>query len=206
MNTAAPVSRRQQDAAKSAVNSALKARLSAVAADDPRSVAHVGALLAFTPSVVRGGGSMVFNFPHAATGQWALSAVGEAHAKLIRIGTDSARVFVFNAPNVLSRFGFRDGNWKFGRSVSDAVEISLGALHAGGSMNKHGLKVPCPTSGLLLILMAVLARLDVVATPTEEPVGVSVGPRVVPGLLNRLGMDDVADQYAQLVWPNGARS
>lgn len=191
--------RREQDVAKVALNEAMRARLRAWALTDPPAVSHVGALLAFTPSVARGRGSMVFSFSHAATGEWAVGALGDAHVKLVNVGNDSARVFVFNAPTVLSRFGFREGNWSFGRTANDAVAISLGALHAGGSLNSHGLKISCPTSGLVLTLMAVLARLDIVVMPTAGSVGVSVPPREVPGVLNRLGLDDIADQYVQLV-------
>ncbi|MGB8402625.1 MAG: hypothetical protein WCE30_00965, partial [Mycobacterium sp.] len=199
---------RARQANKSPMNVALRARLCAVDPVDQSAVAHVGALLAFTPSVVRNGGLMVFSFNSAATGEWAVRGLGDAHARLINNEDGSARVFVFNAPSVLSRFGFRDGNWQFGRSTSDAAAICLGALHAGGSVNKHGLKITCPTSALLLTLMAVLARLGSTATPMAATVGVSLVPREFLALLNRLGLDDIADQYAQMVGPKmlGVRS
>lgn len=205
MSAAAPLRGKHQVAARVALNRALKTRLRSWAPANPSAVSHVGALLAFTPAVVRDGGAMFFDFTDAATGRWAVGALGDTRTKLIDTSDGAARMFVFDAPNTLSRFGFRDENWQLGHTASDAKGIAIGAVHAGGSLSKHGLKITCPTSALLLTLLAVLARLDVVAAPTTDPLGVSVGPRVVPAVLNRLGLDDIADQYAQLVWPNGAR-
>lgn len=196
----------QQIGGMSALNVAMKSQLCDVEATGPALVSHVGALLAFTPAVTRHGGAMVFSFSHGATAAWAVAAMADPHCKLMGSMAGRARLVVFDARNRLVRFGFRHDVWRFGSGADASLAACVGAVHAGGVLSKHGLKVGCPNAGLMLTLTAIMARLDIAAAPAADglPLRVCVGARMVPGVLERLGLADVGAAYARARAPRNA--
>jgi hypothetical protein len=161
-------------------------------------IAHIAALLAWTPRVQRFGNRMLIRFEHAPTAYWLAEALACRDAELLEVGADGGVVAVDNPQIVLGRYGYRGGRWMFGPGCNAALGIARGAVQAGGSFGRSGLRIQCPSAAAMLTLTAVLARLGIRAKPTEGEPRAVIGAGGVPGALVRLGIPDVAGQYRRL--------
>uniref|UniRef100_A0A5Q5BST3 Uncharacterized protein n=2 Tax=unclassified Mycobacterium TaxID=2642494 RepID=A0A5Q5BST3_MYCSS len=176
------------------------ARLHLCAVDEEPAVrtCHVAAVLAFTPGVRHAGDRMQVQFDHGPTAMWVYQELAHKDVALVNVGHDGGTVEVRNPQIVLGRHGFRGGRWMFGHGMPAALGISRGALHAAGSFARTGLKVACPSTPMLLKLIAVMSRLGIEAKPTEFSPRAAIAPAEVPAALERLGVADVAAQYRLL--------
>jgi hypothetical protein len=170
-----------------------------VSKDDPEvHTRHIAALLAFTPTVVRSGNRMRITFADGPTAMWVPEVLMHSDVELVEVGRDGGVVEVTNPQTVLGPYGYRGGRWVFGQGMSAALGISRGAVHAAGTFNKHGLKVACPSTPMMLTLTAVMTRLGITAKPTEGEPRAAISAGDVPVALDRLGIAGIADEYQRL--------
>jgi hypothetical protein len=161
-------------------------------------VRHVGALLAFTPTVRRIGTRMRIRFDHGPTALWLTETLANKDVELLDVGRSGGTVAVTNPQIMLGRYGFREGRWVFGHGMAAALGISRGAVHAAGVFNGHGLKVACPSAPMMLTLTAVMSRIGIAAKPTEGDPRTAIAPADVAAALEQLGIADVAAEYRRL--------
>lgn len=195
----APVRRRPRPVGFSTVASAARLHLCKASRDDDAvRTRHIAALLAFTPTVERTANQMRITFEDGPTAMWAYGVLPKGDVELAEVGKDGGVIVVTNPQMVLGPYGFRDGRWVFGQGMGAALGISRGAVHAAGTFNKHGLKVACPNTPMMLTLTAVMTRLGIPAKPTEGEPRAAISAGDVPAALDRLGIAEVADAYQQL--------
>ncbi|MFL0176464.1 hypothetical protein [Mycobacterium sp. SMC-13] len=195
----APVRRRPRQTGFSGVASAARLHLCKASRDDEAvRNRHIAALLAFTPTVERTANQMRITFEDGSTAMWAYGVLPKGDVELAEVGKDGGVIVVTNPQMVLGPYGFRDGRWVFGQGMGAALGISRGAVHAAGTFNKHGLKVACPNTPMMLTLTAVMTRLGITAKPTEGEPRAAISAGDVPAALDRLGIAEVADAYQQL--------
>lgn len=195
---AAPRRRQPRQAGFAAVISAARLHLCAVAEGSEVRTRHIAALLAFTPAAQRSGNRIRFTFEHSTTALWVSELLGHKDVALVEVGGDGGVIEVSNPQIILGRYGFRDGRWVFGQGMNAALGISRGAVHAAGTFNRHGLKVACPSTPMMLILTVVMTRLGINATPTEGEPRAAISAGDVPAALVRLGIAGIADAYQGL--------
>lgn len=187
----------------SPVTAAARLHLCAVAEEPAVRMHHVAAVLAFTPGVRHVGDRMEIQFEHGPTAMWVYQELAHKDVALVEVGAEGGTVEVSNPQIVLGRYGFRHGSWVFGHGAPAALGISRGALHAAGAFSRTGLKVACPSTPMLLKLIAVMSRLGIEARPTDFSPRAAIAAAEVPAALERLGIAEVAVQYRRLREPNG---
>ena len=201
-----PVRRRQpRPSSLASITTSARLHLCTVSEDPHVRARHVGALLAFTPTVRRVGTRMRIRFEHGPTALWLSEALANKDVELLDVGGSGGTVEVTNPQIALGRYGFREGRWVFGQGVAAALGISRGAVHAAGVFNGHGLKVACPSAPMMLTLTAVMSRLGIAAKPTEGDPRTAIAPADVAAALEQLGIADVAVEYrrrreAHVIW------
>lgn len=178
------------------IGSVLRRQLCAIPENRAMRVGHVAALVAFTPTVMRTDTRIRIQLDDWPTASWLTRALAHRDVELL---ADNGGGCVVEHPQILlSRYGFREGHWRFEQGADAAVGICRGALHAGAIFNRQGMKISCPTTALMLTLIAVMARLGITAKPGEREPRVAISPGEVPFALQRLGILDTGDLYTHL--------
>lgn len=172
--------------------------------EDPQVRAHhFAALLAFAPGLERQGTTMWIPLEHGRSASWITKVLAPLtpHGDVQLRGAGSNRVVIGlrNSQTALGQFGFRDGLWRFGRSLDALLGLCRGAVHAAGAFSAQGLTIACPSASLMLTLAGAFNQLGIEARPTEGQPRVVVVASDVASALRRLEVDNsVAASYVRL--------
>ncbi|WGI35997.1 hypothetical protein QDT91_28745 (plasmid) [Mycolicibacterium aubagnense] len=175
------------------VNNRLRLDLCTIADEPgPVRVQHVAAFLAWSPKVVHTGHRMVVRINHGPTALWLTESLPRHGVELVDVDGSSGTVLINRPHMVLGRYGYRAGRWAFGQGAAATLGITRGAIAAAGTLSGKGLRVQCPSAGFMLMLTALLRRMEIASTPQAQEPRVIVGDASVPETLTRLGVSSEA--------------